>query len=170
MLFWLLTALLKNICLHSSAEKPEIHEYRYSRIFSNKLSVLWRCWLGSGKGIWPIKTDRRVAGMVICPERSANLHMAQLMPLPLTVSCFSKIQIGFSFLVPAHRGNPGKKGPLNVCYVFSNKLSDASIINETFLCAEWDIKLWHGHSLMQVESSTFIGRPDCSNCKKQTMK
>jgi len=40
--------------------------------------------------------------------------MAQLMPLPLTVSCFSKIQIGFTFLVPAHLGSPGK-GPLNVC-------------------------------------------------------
>ena len=38
--------------------------------------------------------------------------MAQLMPLPLTVCCFSKIQIGFSFLVPAHPGSPGK-GPLN---------------------------------------------------------
>jgi len=42
------------------------------------------------------------------------LHMAQLMPLPLTISCFSKIQIGFTFLVPAHLGSPGK-GPLNVC-------------------------------------------------------
>jgi len=51
--------------------------------------------------------------MVICPERSANLHMAQLMPLPLTVSCFSKIQIGFSFLVPAHCGNPGKNNNNN---------------------------------------------------------
>ena len=40
--------------------------------------------------------------MVICLERGAHLHMTQLMPLPLTVSCFSKIQIGFSFLVPAH--------------------------------------------------------------------
>jgi len=40
------------------------------------------------------------------------LHMAQLMPLPLTVSCFSKIQIGFTFLVLAHLGSPGK-GPLN---------------------------------------------------------
>ena len=40
--------------------------------------------------------------------------MAQLMPLPLTVSCFSKIQIGFTFLVPAHLGSPGK-GPLNGC-------------------------------------------------------
>jgi len=35
--------------------------------------------------------------------------MAQLMPLPLTVSCFSKIQIGFTFLVPAHLGSPGQR-------------------------------------------------------------
>ena len=42
------------------------------------------------------------------------MHVAELMPLPLTVSCFSKIQIGFTFLVPAHLGTPGK-GPLNVC-------------------------------------------------------
>ena len=52
--------------------------------------------------------------MVICLERGADLHTAQRMPLPLTVSCFSKIQIGFTFLVPAHPGSPGK-GPLNVC-------------------------------------------------------
>jgi len=49
-------------------------------------------------------------GMVICLERSADLHTTQLMPLPLTVSCFGKIQIGFTFLVPAHLGSPGKKG------------------------------------------------------------
>ena len=52
--------------------------------------------------------------MVVSLERGADLHMAQLMPLPLTVSWFSKIQIGFTFLVPAHAGNPDK-GPLNVC-------------------------------------------------------
>jgi len=45
--------------------------------------------------------------MVICLERGADLHMAQLMPLPLTVSCFSKIQIGFTFLVLAFPGVPG---------------------------------------------------------------
>ena len=49
------------------------------------------------------------AGMVICLERGADVHMAQLMPLPLTVSCFSKIQIGFSFLVLAHLGSPGQR-------------------------------------------------------------
>ena len=50
--------------------------------------------------------------MVICLERGADLHMAQLIPLPLTVSCFSKIQIGFTFLVPTHPGSPGKKDVL----------------------------------------------------------
>ena len=44
--------------------------------------------------------------MVICLEQGADLHMAQLMSLPLTVSCFSKIQI--------HPGSPGKR-PLNGC-------------------------------------------------------
>ena len=53
--------------------------------------------------------------MVICLERSADLHMAQPMPLPLTVSCFSKIQIGFTFLVPAYPGIVPDKGPLNGC-------------------------------------------------------
>jgi len=53
--------------------------------------------------------------VVICLERGADLHMAQLMPLPLTVSCFSKIQIGFTFLVLAHPSIVLDKGPLNVC-------------------------------------------------------
>ena len=53
--------------------------------------------------------------MVICLERGADLHVAQLMPLPLTVSCFSKIQIGFTFLVPAHLGSPGKRAVKRVC-------------------------------------------------------
>ena len=44
-----------------------------------------------------------------CLEQGADLHMAQLMPLPLTVSCFSKIQIGFTFLVPAYPGSPRKR-------------------------------------------------------------
>jgi len=47
--------------------------------------------------------------MVICLERGADLHMAQLMPLPLTVSCSSKIQIAFTFLVLAYPGYPGKE-------------------------------------------------------------
>jgi len=51
----------------------------------------------------------RGAGVVMCLERGADLHMAQLMPLQLTVSCFSKIQTGFTFLVPAHPGSTGQR-------------------------------------------------------------
>jgi len=76
-------------------------------------SVLWRCWLRSRKGIRPVEWWD--AGMVICLERGADLHTAQLMPLPLTVSCFSKIQIGFIFLVPAPPGRPGKRAVKRVC-------------------------------------------------------
>ena len=47
--------------------------------------------------------------MVICLERGADLHMAQRMPTLLTVSCFSKIQFGFTFMVPAHPGSPGQR-------------------------------------------------------------
>ena len=72
-------------------------------------SVLWCCWLGSRKGIRPVKTEWWGAGMVICLERGADLYMAQLMPLPHTVSCFSKIQIGFTFVVPAHPGSPRQR-------------------------------------------------------------
>ena len=53
--------------------------------------------------------------MVICLEQGADLHTAQLMPLPLTVSGFSKIQIGFTFLVPAHPGSPGKGAVKRLC-------------------------------------------------------
>ena len=71
--------------------------------------VLWRCWLGGRKGIRPVKTEWWAAGVVICLELGADVHMAQLMPQPLTVSCSSKIQIGFTFLVPAYPGCPGKE-------------------------------------------------------------
>jgi len=54
------------------------------------------------------------AGMVICLELGADLHMAQLMPLPLTVSCFSEIQIGLPFWYRLTRVVP-EKGPLNGC-------------------------------------------------------
>jgi len=53
--------------------------------------------------------------VVICLEQCADLHMAQLMPQPLTVSCSSKIQIGFTFLVPAHLGSPGHRAVKRVC-------------------------------------------------------
>jgi len=54
--------------------------------------------------------------MVVSLEQGADLHMTQLMPQPLTVCCFTKIQIGFTFLVPAHLGtSPGKRTVKRVC-------------------------------------------------------
>ena len=54
--------------------------------------------------------------MIVCLKRGADLHMVQQMPLPLTVSSyFSKIQIGITFLVPAHPGSPGERTVKLVC-------------------------------------------------------
>jgi len=60
------------------------------------------------------KTKWWVAGMIICLERGADLHMAQLMLLPLTVSCFSKIQTGLSFWCQL-TWVVQEKGPLKGC-------------------------------------------------------
>ena len=47
--------------------------------------------------------------------RGADLHMAQWIPLPLTVSSSSKIQIGFTFLVPAHPDSPWQRAVKRMC-------------------------------------------------------
>ena len=89
----------------------------------NMPSVLWHCWLGGKKGIQPVKNWAVGAGMVICLEWGADLHMAQQKPLTLTVSCFSKIQNGFTFLVPAHPGIPGQRAVKRVCVCVCNYIS-----------------------------------------------
>ena len=92
-------------------------ESKYCLIYNVLPSVLWCCWLGDRKGIRPVKTEWWGTGVVNWLERGANLHMALRMPLPPTVSCFSKIQIGFSFLVPAHLGSPGQMAVKRVCVI-----------------------------------------------------
>jgi len=73
----------------------------------------------AGRASGRYKTEWWGAGVVICLDLmysvGANLHMAQLMPLPLTVSCFSKIQTDFIFLVLAHPGSLGKRAVKCVC-------------------------------------------------------
>ena len=93
-----------------SGSKPIFHKFF---LLYTLPSVLWHCWLGGHPACK--KTEWWGAGMVICLERDADLHMALLMPLPLTVSCFSKIQIGFTFLVPAHSASPGQRAVKRVC-------------------------------------------------------
>ena len=74
------------------------------------------------------KTELWGAGVVICLEGGADLHTAQLMPLPLTVSCFTKIHIGVTFLVPAHPGRPGKRAVkrgyicMYLCIIFDSAM------------------------------------------------
>jgi len=78
-------------------------------------SVLWCCWLGARKGMACKKLEWWGADVVICLEWGTDLHVSQLMPLPLTVSCFSKIQIGFTFLVSSHPGSPGQRAIKRAC-------------------------------------------------------
>ena len=72
--------------------------------------------------------------MLICLERGADLHMAQLMPLPLAVSCFSKTQIGFTFLVPAHPGSPGQRAVKRVRVIVSFLLLWRYVSVDVSLC------------------------------------
>jgi len=93
--------------------------------------------------------------VVICLERGADLHMSQLMAVPLTVSCFSKIRIGFTFLVPAHPCSPEHRAVKRVCVCLSVCLSvypsvclsiclseetglEERLRNDLF-CFEWDV-------------------------------
>jgi len=80
--------------------------------------------------------------------------MAQLMPLPLTVSCFSKIQIGFTFLVPAHPGSPGK-GPLNGYeYCTVNNIHLHKILNQAHQGKYLSLKLAYGRPVLTVKKVT----------------
>jgi len=75
-------------------------------------SVLWRCWLGGRKGIRPVKNW--VVGCWHSYLSGARCRLAYgpadatATPV-LTHSCVSKVQIGFTFLVPAQMGSPGKR-------------------------------------------------------------
>jgi len=80
------------------------------------------------------KTEWWGAGVVICLERGADFHMAQLMLLPLTVSCFSEIRINFTFLVPADPGIPGK---MAVKRVRVRACVRACVVNACFCCVSF---------------------------------
>jgi len=87
-------------------------------------SVLWCCWLGGRKGIQPVKklSGGVLAWLSVCSDVHTCIW-AQLMPLPLTVSCFSKFQTGFTFLVPAHPGSTGQRAVLEQETVSGSSIS-----------------------------------------------
>jgi len=83
--------------------------------------------------------------VVICPEQGADLHAAQLMPLPLTVSCFSKIQIGFTFLVPAQLGSPRQRAIKWVRVIYA--LTDFVV----FFIEFWFVCIEQRHKIVSAE-------------------
>ena len=90
------------------------------------------------------------------------MHMAQLMPLPLTASCFSKIQIGFTFLVPAHLGSPGKRAVKRVCVCVSNYrpvllTCVACKIMERIIASEM-LSYLHAHDVISKQQHGFLAR------------
>ena len=89
--------------------------------------------------------------MVVCLEQGADLHMVQLMPLPLTVTCFSKIQIGFTLLVPAHLGSPGKRAVKRVCVCVCSSSSNSLgvLIGAKIFCS----KEWESFTIMLFSGS-----------------
>ena len=98
----------------------------------------------------PVKTEWWGAGVVVCLERGADLHTAQLMPLPLIVSCFTEIHIGFTFLVSAHPGSPGKRAVKRVC-VFELGLGPGSV---TVVFAERRAEVSGGINVVQRQKPT----------------
>ena len=70
--------------------------------------------------------------MVVCLERGAELHIAQLMPLPL-----SKIQTCFTSLVPAHPGSPGQRAVKHVCVCVCSLVQQYTWVKK---CMEYDVE------------------------------
>ena len=123
-------------------------------------SVLWRCWLGSRKGIRPVKNEWWGAGMVICLEQGADLHMAQLIPLPLTVWCLaslkSRLVLPFRYrltwVVP-------ERGPLNGCVCAERMMTD-----------QWSAHNWGGTMLMHFAVTCWVFHAGLQNDHKELMK
>ena len=69
-----------------------------------------------------------------CLQRGADLHMAQLMPLLLNVSCFSKIQVGFTFLILAHPGSPRQRAVEWVCVCVVSAVMTQEVSENSFTC------------------------------------
>ena len=94
---------------------------------------------------------------LFCLERGADLHIAQLMPLPLTVSCFSKIQVGFTFLVPAHRGSPGQKAVKWGCVVQLMPLHPKSPSSLASFKSRLVLPFWYRLTLADLEKRSLNG-------------
>ena len=98
--------------------------------------------------------------MVICLERGADLHTAQLMPLPLTVSCSSKTQIGFTFLVLAHTGSPGQRAVKWVCVCVCKCDSNILIHSCHIIIPSITSRLYNSSALAISALTLLVGRQE----------
>jgi len=94
------------VCLLHRATINNQHAHFYHKQYDVSFAFDALNWV-AGRDSACKKFDCWDTGTGICLWRGVDLHMAQPMPLPPTISCFSKIQIGFTFLVPAHLGSSG---------------------------------------------------------------
>jgi len=96
----------------------EIDLLQFVKVFTafSALTLL----VGQQEGHPACKTQWWSAGVVICLERGADLHMAQLMPLPLTAACFSEIQMVLPFWCRLTQVVLDK-GPLKWCMLLPNQ-------------------------------------------------
>ena len=118
-------------------------------------SVLWHCWLGGRKGIRPVKNWAVGYWHGYLSGARCRLDMAQRIPLPLTVCCFSKIQIGFTFLVSAHPGSPGQRAIKRVCVC----IIVIVLVGELSKCLQ--LCLSYSHSLIHLCTSAYVYKFDC---------
>ena len=111
-------------------------------------SVLWRCWLGGRKGIWSVKNWVVRCWCGYLSGARCRLAYAELMPLPLTVSCFSKIQIGFTFTQVVL-----EKGLLNGCVCLWSSEWVSWVLIAVDVCTPWhsssERSPWASQSLPQ---------------------
>jgi len=116
--------------------------------------------LGGRKGIRPVKKlEWWGAGVVICLERGVDLHVAQQMPLPLTVSCFRKIQIGLPFCYRLTRVVLDK-GPLNVCVCvfwgfYTGHIIAENVKHQSDVCLSHNVQ-WLGQQCNTSEAHQLI--------------
>jgi len=102
-------------------------------------------WIFAESWLHPCATQRSV--LISLENLSSSLF--QLMPLPLTVSCFSKIQIGFTFLVLARPGSPGRSAVKWVCVCLFREIHSSILLTHPLLTCSAKIKF-------MVDVSKFI--------------
>ena len=155
--FWKYSATKKTRCgLNKNNWLPRQRRLSSRNPISRQLSlpsVLWRCWLGGRKGIRPVKIEWWGVGVVICLERGADLHMAQLMPLPPLSLASVKSRLVLPFWYRLTRVVPDK-GPLNVCVC---------------VCLSVCVSLrgWHWPTLsssVTANETASPGNRHCANC------